>query len=276
KNILPEKQLRISTLITNILRIKKAIQEIEIEIEKIEKQIAAYTQSPDEWLNKFEQYNNCIHDLQRIERSIEETRKNISDANDSIDYYTRQLNSKRNPKVKLVQKQIDIAKKIKDITKEIINDLNASIIQNVQKTTSNYWLELIQDPHLWDEIIIRIDETSGDWRIEPLKKGMSYAPNLSQGQRHVLGTSFMTTLVSIFNIKYPLVFDSPFGKLDDIVDEKIGTNLPNWIKGQIILFVTSKEHRSIKDSIRGSVGKAYKIIATDDKNISKINEFQIT
>jgi len=275
--MIPHEKFNIYNVNNRIINQNLELNELNRKIETIEKQIALNATDPDEWMRKFKKYQDYNSDLRNLDNDIEGLQRKIKDSEESLEFYIKKLESsgEKNPKVPIIEKQISIAKMMREIVKKIRNRLDEEIIEKLQAKASQFWLNLIQKPEHWKKVIIRIDKESDDWRIEPLKKNMKDAPNLSQGERHVLGTSFMTTLVNIFDISYPLVFDSPFGKLDDIVDEKIGMNLPKWTKGQIILFVTSKEHKSIKDSIKNKVGKAYRIISTSDENISKVNPFEM-
>jgi len=156
----------------------------------------------------------------------------------------------------------------------ILNKLKSSLINkirnHIQETTNEVFLNIIWDRDNWQGI-----EIGKDWSVcTKDRDGIPYQ-NMSAGQNHVLGISFMSSLTAITGLKIPFVFDSPFGRISEEPIEMIGKYLPSLMKGsQIILFVTDTENENIYDFIKNAIGKNY-VIEKINANSSKIYETDI-
>ena len=67
--------------------------------------------------------------------------------------------------------------------------------------------------------------------------------NLSAGQSLLLTLAFVAAIREPTGFKFPLIIDSPAGKIDGPNTHNIGANLPDFLPdAQVIMLVTSKEY----------------------------------
>ena len=108
-----------------------------------------------------------------------------------------------------------------------------------------------------------------DYNVTIHKEGGDIVPNdLSKGGQLVLALSFMTALNSLSGFELPIIIDTPLGRLDEPIKERIGAQLPIYTQNkQVTMLVTSSEYsEGFRKGIRDYVGKEYSLNYIQEKD----------
>ena len=115
-----------------------------------------------------------------------------------------------------------------------------------------------------DKFIFSISKKSG---------GMDYTNEISSGSSLLFGYALMTSLKINTGFNFPIIVDSPIGKLDHIHCINVINQIPKILKGEEIIFLfTSKEYDSdIKKALRKqNTGRDIKIVGHPDEHYSEV------
>ena len=215
---------------------------------------------------KFKRWNSVKDEIRELRLDLERAETNILVTKKSVENERATLESllKKDKKNERVGELIKFVRISQETAEDIKREVQKSIIAFVSENTSNEFKELIWDPQNWERVCI--DE---DWKINAITSNnfTIQSDRLSQGQRHVLGIAFMSSLGKVTGNYIPFIFDSPFGRVSQEPIENIGKNLTKLMEGrQVVLFVTDTEDPSIKPHIKNIIGFTYiinKISATE-------------
>lgn len=252
----------------NNLNIEK--NDIQDEIEDILSEIGKPGESSLDDIENHKKLQNEISDFKKevgkLERDLEVLEKQKKKLQSRLKgQLTRFKKIGGELKEFLYSKNIDLIASLSILKTGLINKIRS----HIQESTNEVFLKIIWDRENWTGI-----EIDKDWKVRTIDRdGVPYQ-NMSAGQNHVLGISFMSSLTAITKLKIPFIFDSPFGRISEDPIEKIGNFLPSLMRGsQIILFVTDTEDTNIYNHIKESIGKKYEILKLS-ANQSRINQLE--
>lgn len=153
--------------------------------------------------------------------------------------------------------------------KKLINDVRTE----VQKYTKEYFLNF-----LWKKNTYVNVEISENYEVTAVDvDGFRVRENLSKGEKLILALAFMGALRRVTGFGFPLVIDTPLGRVSGETRHNIARTLPNFLQHeQIILLVTDSEYQaqihddegqqvfpSVRETIASHVGIDYDIRFTD-------------
>ncbi|RZD45668.1 MAG: hypothetical protein CXT78_04980 [Thaumarchaeota archaeon] len=175
----------------------------------------------NEWLRKEE--NN----LRDNNKSLGEQRKNLDTA------------LTKNKAAAKVVYQSKIWNVVALKLEQAYNELKDEIRINVQDTTWKNYGRLLSNPSEFEKFSIEPDYT-----VHLLDKAdFNKAKNLSAGQSLLLTLAFVSAIREPTGYKFPLIVDSPAGKVDGPNTHNIGKCLPDFLpNAQLVLLVTNKEY----------------------------------
>ena len=145
----------------------------------------------------------------------------------------------KNKKAKIISHELAIWDKIYGHVNQTYEKLNDDIRIDVQNTTWKNFKELIADPTQFESFSIE-----PDYSVHMLDThGFNQIRNLSKGQSLLLTLSFVAALREPTGYRFPLIVDSPLGKIDGPNRYYIGKRLPDYLPGeQLSLLVTDTEY----------------------------------
>lgn len=146
---------------------------------------------------------------------------------------------KKNSKAKKVAHELKIWNNITEKLNKIYDSLKDEIRIDVQNNTWKNYQSLLSNPSEF-----RNFEIEPDYTVHLLDKdGFNKVRNLSAGQSLLLTLAFVAAIRGPTGYKFPLVIDSPAGKIDGPNSHNIGTQLPEFLpNAQLTLLVTNKEY----------------------------------
>lgn len=208
------------------------LEELEEERKDIEGEI--------EMLNKeYGRKEGKKNDLVEQKEELQQERSDLSE----------ELDSQQGLKTKL-----DTLERGKKLLKNVKDDIMDEIRQDIEEKTEKQFFDLI-----WKDSFkeVNIDH---DYRIEVINQhGRNALNNLSAGERQALALSFMAALKRVSGYSFPVVIDTPLGRISEEPRKNIADGLPSYLpETQITLLVTNTEYdKSFRDAISSSVGKEY-------------------
>ena len=146
---------------------------------------------------------------------------------------------KSNDKAKKVAHELKIWDKIAITLEKIYGDLKEDIRKDVQENTWKNYKDLLSNPSEFVSF-----EIEPDYTVHLLdKNNFNKVRNLSAGQSLLLTLAFVAAIRGPTGYKFPLVIDSPAGKIDGPNTHNIGICLPDFLpNAQLTLLVTNKEY----------------------------------
>ena len=145
----------------------------------------------------------------------------------------------KNSKAAKVAYQLKIWDQIATKLQKTYDDLKDEIREGVADATWRNYKSLLANPSEFDKL-----EIEPDYTVHLLDKaGFNKAKNLSAGQSLLLTLSFVAAIREPTGYKFPLIVDSPAGKVDGPNTHNIGKCLPDFLPdAQLILLATNKEY----------------------------------
>jgi len=251
-----------------IIEMNEVINNKKDNLDDLKSEVPKSARDPEikkKW-DAYEQYKNILEKLRSkkndLEREIEKKNNEISLRESELKrIYTRISKTSKDETVTKNQILLKILNEIEKIKENI----SVKIRNYLSTRTTEIFKLIIWNPENWEKVDLR-----DNWKIAVISNKGYAIQNISMGQSHVLGISFMTSLSDITNLQIPFVFDSPFGRISEEPIHQIGKNLPSLLHGsQIILTVTDTERQNIYSSIENAIGKEYELEYTDLNTIIK-------
>jgi DNA sulfur modification protein DndD len=219
----------------------KAIANNEEKISGITKQLEEH---PQEEIRKLglqledidKKISKHVNRSKQIQFKIEAAQNTITVKDELIDKSQGQsLDNKR------WKKKEEIARKAKESLQEVLEELLEEIKSVVEKRTEKLFKILISRG---DEIKkVQIDE---NYKIRVIdKEEIDTLKDLSAGQTLYLALSFIAAIREVTDMNYPMVIDSPFGKIAGYERVQAAENLPSYLpQTQMTFLVTNTEYNS--------------------------------
>ena len=147
--------------------------------------------------------------------------------------------SKKEKKQKKSVHYVDVWDKVLKHVEQVYSELKDEIRINIQDNTWNKFQELLANPSEFKSFSIEADYSVYLTDTHESNK----IRNLSAGQSLILTLAFVTSLREPTGYKFPLLVDSPLGKIDMCNKYNIATQLAKYLpEEQLTLLVTDSEY----------------------------------
>ena len=232
---------------TSDVEIKNLIQEkekLESEIKKLEGDVAVHG-----------------HDKKLKEETLKEYKAKHKEA------------VEENRRQKALSKELTFCSQALDKLETTKQELIEGVRSEVQKYTKKYFIDFLWKKDAYIDVKI-----SKDYKIAVIDAdGYELRENLSKGEKLILALAFMAALRRITGFGFPLVIDTPLGRVSGETRSNIARTLPNFLRHeQVILLVTDSEYQaqihddkgerifsSVGEIIDRHVGRDYDIVFDD-------------
>jgi len=146
---------------------------------------------------------------------------------------------KKNETAKRLTQELDVWDKIFGHLHQVYEDLKSEIRIDVQENTWKNFNELLANPTEFESFTIE-----PDYSVYMLDKhDINKIRNLSPGQSLLLTLAFVAAIRGPTGYKFPLVVDSPLGKIDSVNRHNLGICLPEYLPDeQLTLLVLDTEY----------------------------------
>lgn len=217
----------------------------------------------------YEQRGATKQDFDRLARDLAQNEKDLRKELDKDD------------KKKHLRQKLDFCENTLEMLTRIKNELLDDVRQKVKTHMKKYFLEFIWKKDTYDDVIIDENYQILVQHVD----GHQIISELSMGEKLVLALSFMAALRKIAGFGFPLVIDTPVGRVSGEPRSNIAKTLPQALENnQITLLVTDTEYLpeisgensrkfpSIRDTIKKHVGVEYSIKYTNGE--SKVSKYE--
>lgn len=180
-----------------------------------------------------------------------------------------------NEQLRQLQQSADLIQRSLEALKEIIENFEHDIREELQQRASRIYSQLIDKAGSINvkDIIVKDNYTLEvlDWAGRP------FLANISAGQRQIVSLAFITALAEVAGgtsaLEMPLFMDTPFGRLSKDHRINLLQKIP-YIAPQWILLVTSSEFRQEiegKHLMDTNKWGRYYILESESEGVTKIN-----
>lgn len=279
---------------TNIHNIKTGLDDQERKLSSIDEQLNELGREqkeveaqlgrvgPTEIQKLLDEKNELGNEIQKI--SEEKGRKGIVKENLEMERRENQTALrkayKENKKRDYITRQLQLCRESSAYLELTKNNLIQNVRIEVQKYTKKYFLEFLWKKSAY--VDVNISEEYEITAIDANHHGVR--GGLSKGQKLILALAFMAALRKITGFGFPLIIDTPLGRVSGETRYNIARTLPTFLQyDQVILLVTDSEYQaqirdeqnqevfpSVHSILSEHVGLDYDIIFNND--MSEVRE----
>lgn len=268
-----QKQEKIEQSLSFVVECEMKVKEAEEDVERSEKEVLEYGKFDSDVINSLKQQNaklerqrDQISSIIGSETADQQCDKNeLSKTEKSIENFES--------KDKEIQIKIEMIKRLgflKTKTEQILNDYLTDIVKVLSTEMTAVFRQLISQKDLdtFDHV-----KVTKDFDIQLINRfGNDDTVNSSMGQGQILTLSFITTIAKVASLGrdemvFPLLMDTPFGRLDKENRSNLIQLIPDLTK-QWILLLTDTELSETEQALfnqGGRVGKVYELVNEDSK-----------
>lgn len=253
----------------------REIDSHEAHLNKISKQLKGFKQVDIRRLqNDRDQCHKKIggfeKDIQHFHEEIKKTDKAIDEVREQIKVAETSSN-----KVEKLKRYADIAEQASNAMKRIHALFAENMREKIEPIVEKIFKQLV-----WKSSSFQNVQLSSDFELQVIDKfGEQAKPELSAGERQVLSLAFILAMAQVAaeemplnmeNEPYPILMDTPFGKLSEEPRKNITKTIPD-IADQLILFVTDTElGNEARKNLDSRIGKEYNLQFDQEKSATNI------
>jgi DNA sulfur modification protein DndD len=255
---------------------KAEIDNINIELKNINEKRINYLVDEEKRL---------LEDQKRFTAEIAVLEKDISRLKTHLVKMTEdhQKIIQRNTKIENDMKRMDLCKECEGLFRNIQEDLILKVRKTVEKKTKDYFLNMIWKKNTFNDVSI---EDNYDIRVAHVD-GYNATGSLSAGETLFLALSFIAALREISGFDFPIVIDTPLGRVSGKPRILAAENLPRYLPStQITMLVTDTEYNSpiiddetnenmgsFRNKVIDYVGKEYRIVYDESNRDANVIEY---
>ena len=233
-------------------------------------------------LNKEEKTLDGV--ISKLNENLGYNKKAEEDKGKQLQIYSRALERELRTDIQheYLTRQLDFCKTALSPLEKIKTKLLDDTRETVRCYTKQYFLEFLWKKGTYDDVIIDEKYQIAAHHVE----GYNVRAALSKGEKLVLALSFMAALRKITGFGFPLLIDTPLGRVSGEPRHNIARTLPDFLKNnQVTLLVTDSEYQtpieddkkkqvfpSVRSIMNTYVGADYDIVFTDDESKVQIHE----
>lgn len=260
-------------------RLERLIKAKEARVKGIASELEGF--NDDEVQNLLESRVKYESDIRSLEAEIKPITDSLRKIDEDIAALDKQLRSQEvvEEKSKHLRNCQELAEDVSSAMKGIYDLYEAEMRGAVETETQAIFKQLVwkggqfQDVRLDKNYVLRVID----------RYGKEARPEMSAGERQVLSLSFIaamarvaarTLLPNTHAEPFPIVMDTPFGRLSTQHRENITAKIPD-IATQLILFVTDEElHGQAQANLKPRIGKEYELQFDDGTGSTRIKRLQ--
>ena len=264
-------------IIDDLIKSEKIVHGYEEKIDdlkKMHKDLEAKIGEDDiDEVQRFQERKKKLQeDVLNISSELGQHRQKEKDLSDKVDSLGRKIDKE----AEVVKKHNHLWKKIqfcknahtglKRTNDELLNDVR----NKVQAYTKKYFLEFLWKKNTYDDVVIDDNYDITARHVD----GYEVRGGLAAGEKLALALSFMAALRKITGFGFPLIIDTPLGRVSGGPRHNIARALPAFLKDtQVTMLVTNTEYDAeihderegeifppVRETLNKHVGIHYKLI----------------
>lgn len=258
-------------------RLERLIESKEARVKEIANELEGF--NDDEVQSLMEAREKYESEIRGLEAEINRINFRLQKIDEDIVELDKQLRAQEviGKHAKHIQSCQELAEEVLSAMEGIYNLYEADMRGEVETETQTIFKQLVwkgsqfRDVRLDKNYVLRVID----------RYGKEARPEMSAGERQVLSLSFIAAMaqVAVSTLlpdthaePFPIVMDTPFGKLSTQHRENITATIPD-IATQLILFVTDEElHGQARANLESRIGVEYELLFDDDAGVTRIQK----
>ena len=272
-----------------VTEIPASLQEVLSDNQRLGRDIAASQARLDKIAEQLVDFNQ--EDIRNLQRSRSEYERAIGRLETEIiqtDAEIREISgeiSDLKEKIKLAKasegtvEQLIRYKALAEDAASALERINAFFTEDIREKVESEVQEIFQRL-VWKDSHFRDVRLSDHFELQVIDRfGEQARPEMSAGERQVLSLAFILAMAKVasqempLNMEdepFPIVMDTPFGRLSTQPRENITVTIPQIAK-QLILFVTDEElHGQARANLEPSIGAEYQLQFNQSTSVTTI------
>ena len=260
-------------------RLERLIESKEARVKGIANELEGF--NDDEVQSLMEAREKDESAIRGLEAEINRITGMLQKTDEDISALDKQLRAQEviGEQAKHLQSCQELAEDVLSAMKGIYDLYEADMRSEVESETQAIFKQLVwkggqfQDVRLDKNYVLRVID----------RYGKEARPEMSAGERQVLSLSFIAAMARVavrillpntHAEPFPIVMDTPFGRLSTQHRENITAKIPD-IATQLILFVTDEElHGQARANLESRIGKEYELQFDDGTGNTRIKRLQ--
>lgn len=234
---------KIKELLTDLAEQLNTIDEKQTQSDKTIQSIVETLKEHNE--EEIKEIGSKLDDIlikkRKVTSSMDKRDVRIESAMDTIRGYQSDIDrlSKLSKASQMWTQKREFAEKVTNTLRDIREQVLAVIRKDVESRTEELWKSLIARGKQVEKV-----EIDDNYKIRVIdKEGIDNLRTLSAGQTLYLALSFIAAVREVTDTNYPMIIDSPFGKVDGPARVLAAQILPRYLPDtQITLLVTDSEY----------------------------------
>ena len=190
-------------------------------------------------------------EMERIRSEIGQYEYKEKESKKELDLLSRKVDRgiAEEKKYAYLSKRLEFCKNARNSLNEVTDELLMGVRNKVQEHTKKYFLEFLWKKDTYDDVVIDDNYNITAHHVG----GYGAKGGLAMGEKLVLALSFMAALRKITGFGFPLIIDTPLGRVAGEPRHNIARSLPAFLKGtQVTMLVTDAEYNAeIQDDGNG-------------------------
>ena len=258
--------IRLKSVLKNAQELESTIKAKETHLEKIKKDLGNFNNDEVDQLEAARERH--VSRIQDLEAKINYTKGLLEGVNKEISQLDKDIKKAEgsNTRAEQLKREYDLANAAALAMQKIYELHAANMREQIQEEVGPIFKRLVWNADHFEKINL-----TEDYKLMVIDNfGEDVLPEMSAGQRQVLSLSFIgalakmavkKTIPNMENEPFPIVMDTPFGRLSSEHRENIADIFPK-IANQLILFVTDEElHGQARVNLETQIGAEYELHA---------------
>ena len=238
--------------------------------------------------------DQLVKDHNHLIQKIQETRSEIKDIEYRLienEHKNKDNRSERkklmgkDSKTKKIAHEQEVWESVLEVFKKTYSELKEEVRKEVQLKTMEIFLQTMYKQNKFKNFIIK-----PDYSVELIdQKDVSILGSLSAGESLFLALSFISAIRDVTGYKFPLVIDTPLGRVSGTPRYLLSQALPKYLPDeQIIFLATDTEFLNPDTNVHGAEGRPekpfgqlleeqikvkYSLITGMENNVAKIIDY---
>lgn len=265
----------LQTVLSDNQRLERDIAASQARLDKIAEQLVDFNQEDIRALQRAR--SAYERDIGRLETEIIQTEDEIREISGEI--------IELNDKIQLAETSKDSVSQLlryKALAEDAgsgLEKIDALFAEDMRKKVASETQKIFQIL-VWKDSHFRDVRLSNQFELQVIDRfGEQARPEMSAGERQVLSLAFILAMAKVASQEmplgmkeepFPIVMDTPFGKLSTQPRENITATIPQIAK-QLILFVTDEElHGQARENLEPRIGAEYQLQFDQNTSVTTI------
>ncbi len=223
-------------------------------------------------------FENAVEGAKSIERDLSKLERDLEDTKIARVKLQSEIEAAgaKDTKAKTKLRELGFTKEVLAHSQSLFDELRNEVREDVAANLNREFQKMIWKKDAFEPV--EIDE---DYRVKVINKlGFENREGLSAGETACLAFAFSLTLSKVAGVRYPMVVDSPLGRLSGEVKKSVAKVLSNFLapesdqgSAQLLMFVTDEEYdESVSEALAGQSPLLFDILFNQESGEAALKE----